>query len=435
MFKKCFALFSVLIVTAMVLAACATPTTSESNQAPGATQAPATSEPVTINWWQLANNDTTIADFKEIIAAYEAAHPGVTINLETRSIDDQKTALRQAAGTDGFPDIYFMWSGLGLGGEFVDAGLSLPMDKYYTQYGWDTRLNPAAVAAAKQYGDGHLHGIMSEVHGQVIFYLKDAFQKAGITSIPTTYDELMAANDKLIAAGYSPIEFGGTVNWHVMRLLDNILETKCGAETHDQLKKMDASWATTPCVAEAFTDLKTWSEKYITPNFMAMDNNESTQLLYSGKAATALEGDWFNGQLVNDQQDTDNYGIFLFPTGTGRLYSFAQGNYVGANSKHPDVAADFLNYFNSDEVQQKYLGTWGAVSVAANVKATNPSALDAAWPPIFAAATGTFQNADQAFPLDITTEYWRIQNLVATGEMDPAQAGVEFQKFIDSHTK
>jgi raffinose/stachyose/melibiose transport system substrate-binding protein len=424
---KLIAAVGLLLV--LLLSACGT----AAPEATEATQASTTGESVTITWWQLANNDTTIANFKDIIKAYESAHPNVTINLETRSIDDQKTALRQAAGTDAFPDIYFMWSGLGLGGEFVDAGLSLPLDKYYTEYGWDTRLNPAAVAAAKQYGDGHYHGIMSEVHGQVIFYRKDVFQKAGITSVPTTYDELMAANDKLVTAGYNPMEFGGTVNWHLMRLLDNIIETKCGTETHDQLKKMDASWATTPCVAEAFTDLKTWSEKYITPNFMAMDNNESTQLLYSGKVAMALEGDWFNGQLVNDQQDTDNYGIFLFPTGTGRLYSFAQGNYIGANSKHPDVAADFLNYFNSDEVQQKYLGVWGAVSVAVNVKATNPSALDAAWPPIFAAATGTFQNADQAFPLDITTEYWRIQNQVAIGGMDPSQAGVEFQKFIDSH--
>jgi raffinose/stachyose/melibiose transport system substrate-binding protein len=40
-------------------------------------------------------------------------------------------------------------------------------------------------------------------------------------------------------------------------------------------------------------------------------------------------------------------------------------------------------------------------------------------------------NNDQNLSLSQTTEYWRIQNLVATGELDPADAGAEFQKFID----
>ena len=41
-------------------------------------------------------------------------------------------------------------------------------------------------------------------------------------------------------------------------------------------------------------------------------------------------------------------------------------------------------------------------------------------------------NSDQAFPLDVTNEFWRIQNLVATDQLDPASAGAEFQKFIDA---
>jgi raffinose/stachyose/melibiose transport system substrate-binding protein len=231
----------------------------------------------------------------------------------------------------------------------------------------------------------------------------------------------------------APIEFGGTVNWHVMRLLDNLLETKCGTATHDQLKAMKVSWATTSCVTDAFTALKLWSDKYLNKGFMGIDNTASGQLLYTGKAAMALEGDWFVGQLQTDKQDLSNYGMFLFPTGTGRLYSFAQGNYIGANSKHKDEAAAFLDYFVSADVQSKYLGTFGSISVNQTVTApANQQPLDAQWVKIFGAATGSFQNSDQAFPLDVTTEYWRIQNLVATDALDPAKAGAQFQKFIDN---
>lgn len=89
----------------------------------------------------------------------------------------------------------------------------------------------------------------------------------------------------------------------------------------------------------------------------------------------ALEGDWMNAAMVADGQDLDNYGIFLFPTGTGRLYAFAQGNYIGANSENKDVAAAFLDYFSSTEVQQEYLGVFGSISV--NQEVVTPE--DAGW--------------------------------------------------------
>jgi hypothetical protein len=47
---------------------------------------------------------------------------GTTIRIGNRGVDEHKSALRVAAGSDQSPDIYFMWAGLGLGGECVEAG-------------------------------------------------------------------------------------------------------------------------------------------------------------------------------------------------------------------------------------------------------------------------------------------------------------------------
>ena len=44
--------------------------------------------------------------------------------------------------------------------------------------------------------------------------------------------------------------------------------------------------------------------------------------------------------------------------------------------------------------------------------------------------TATFVNGDQAFPLNVTTEYWRVINEVATDNLDPKAAAGELQKFI-----
>jgi raffinose/stachyose/melibiose transport system substrate-binding protein len=39
--------------------------------------------------------------------------------METLSVDEHKSALRIASASKAGPDIYYMWAGLGLGGEFV----------------------------------------------------------------------------------------------------------------------------------------------------------------------------------------------------------------------------------------------------------------------------------------------------------------------------
>lgn len=70
-----------------------------------------------------------------IASDFEAANPGVDIVITMHGVDELKTALRVAAGSSSGPDIFFSWAGLGLGGEYVAAGMSKPMDACYEQYG------------------------------------------------------------------------------------------------------------------------------------------------------------------------------------------------------------------------------------------------------------------------------------------------------------
>ena len=94
--------------------------------------APSPLRPKEIKFWTLNfDNPNVTKSFDKIIKDFEAANPGVTVKLENRATDEHKSALRVASGSDQAPDIYFMWAGLGLGGEFIKSGLALPMDKYW----------------------------------------------------------------------------------------------------------------------------------------------------------------------------------------------------------------------------------------------------------------------------------------------------------------
>jgi raffinose/stachyose/melibiose transport system substrate-binding protein len=402
----------------------------------GATQSEPSSSEGTISGnvvvWTLTPSDAEAAAWDAIVAGFEAKYPGVTVVTETRGTDEHKNALRQAAGTSAAPDIYRYWAGSGLGGELVRAGVSRDISDFYSQYGWEQRFTGAAISGVTQYGG--FHGVPFVQPGEAIYYNKALFEQAGITKLPATYEELVAVAKQLKAAGITPIEFGGTVNWDVMRLLDSLIETKCGSETADSLTKGDGNWATEACVTEAFTELKTWGDNYILDGFMAMSNEDSESMLFSGKVAMALEGTWFEGVSLDGGMESGSLGLFPFPTGTGRLYGFGENLYITETSQNAVAAAAFLDYFSSPEGQALANGAWARVGVYNDADASQGLSLTPAWVDIFSAATGLYVNNDQNFSTVVTQEYWRVQNLVILGELDPSEAGAVFQAFREDNS-
>lgn len=267
--------------------------------------------------------------------------------------------------------------------------------------------------------------------GESVYYNKALFERAGITSEPSTYDDLLAAAEALKEAGIPAFTFGGSVNWHLMRLMDVILEIRCGAETRDALFAMKASWFDTSCATEAFGEMRTWGPNYILSPFMGIDQPQCFNLFVAGRAAMMLEGNWLVQQLA-EVTDLENFGLFPFPTGTGRLYGFAEHHYISASSQNPDIAAAFLDYFNSTEVQQAHLGAMTGNSVNSQVVYEDQRALDAEWDELFATYDTMFVNGDQAFPVTVTTEYFRVINQVASGSMEPSAAASAMQTYTDN---
>ncbi|MBF5080765.1 extracellular solute-binding protein [Quadrisphaera sp. INWT6] len=380
--------------------------------------------------WMLTLEGAQKEAMDTLVSDFEAANEGVTVNIEERSTDAHKDALRQVAGTDAGPDIYWYWEGPGLGGELVEAGLSKDLTAEYEQYGWADRFGEATLSNITRYGG--YHGVPFTQQAEAIYYNKELFAQAGITAEPTTYEEFEAAAAKLAAAGITPITFGGTVNWHVMRLLDSLIETNCGSDTFDQLVTTETSWDT-PCVDESFTQLKTWGDEYFNDGFQGVADAEAQQLFYTGDAAMAYEGTWFDSLTVDNGMDPANIGVFKFPTGTERLYGFGEGFYINAASDKPEDAAKFLDFVTSTEEQNKVVGAFSPISVNTEVPTATGNPLHELWPPLYDAASGFYLNNDQNLTLDQTTEYWRVMNSVLTGGLAPADAGAEFQAFVDSN--
>jgi raffinose/stachyose/melibiose transport system substrate-binding protein len=98
------------------------------------------------------------------------------------------------------------------------------------------------------------------------------------------------------------------------------------------------------------------------------------------------------------------------------------------------MAAKFIDYFLSTKVQQDLVGQISSISVNKNVQYTNQKPLEAEWLDIFKTYSKIYMNGDQAFPLDVTTEYFRVINDVASGSIEPAAAAKQMQAFIAGRT-
>ena len=307
-------------------------------------------------------------------------------------------------------------------------------EKYYEQYKWDDRFIPPVLAFSKQYPGG-TYGVPYTFHGETLYYNKALFAKAGITAPPTTWAELDADADKLVASGVAAISFGGTVNWHVMRMMDAILEATCGAEKNDGLMAMKLDWSKEECATQAFQEFHKWTSKYFLRPFMGIDNNQAFNLFLQGRVGDGAGRRLVRGSVARSRcQSATTTTPSRFPTGTGRLYGFGEYNYISTKSKNPDAAAKFLDYLESDEVQQEEPRTLRRpVGEQERQVRQHQRARPSACRTSSRSAKGLYVNGDQAFPLTETTEYWRIINDVASDNLDPAQAAGQMQAFIAAH--
>jgi ABC-type glycerol-3-phosphate transport system substrate-binding protein len=163
-----------------------------------------TNSPVTITLWHNLGDTQNAAATKALTNAYTALHPNVTFALVSQPADNYFALLQAAAVSKTGPDLALMWTGLfalkyksyltNLKGLVSDAALAREGSLAWTADNFDAANGPYVMPLDRQFYIG--------------FYNKDAFAKAGVPAVPTTWTELYAACGKLKTAGYTPIVYG-----------------------------------------------------------------------------------------------------------------------------------------------------------------------------------------------------------------------------------
>ena len=382
-----------------------------------------------ITIWQL-NSRTDALD--ALARDYMRANPNVQITPSYYDVDGIKDAQKVAASSRTLPDMWFNWGG-SLGGFYAQNNLVYDLTGYARENGWDRIFSPGALQLCTLYGQ--LAGYPTSYNVLSMYYRKDIFDRLNLR-VPTTFAEFEAVCETLRQNGITPMSTGGLYGWHVMRYLEQLIEHYAGPQLHDRMSSFQASY-NNDAVVRALTKYKEFVDKgYFPQGFVTMSPGDTRLAVVSGRAAMDLQGQWYDGQLLEDGQDLRNYATFPFPTEGKRLSAFAEMMQFNRNLSREklDACVKFMDFYYSKESVERF-------SQFFNLPLPR---LDAEMPtnmPNVALMMndsnryGTFTITDQAFPTEVADELFRVQDGIANNQVTPQQGAARIQAAIEAYQR
>ena len=388
-----------------------------------------TAESTEITFWTLTTRQEAV---DPIVEKFEELNQEIDLTVAYYDTDGIKDACKVAASSNTLPTIWFNWGG-SLGGFYVDNGLTYDLTDYALANDWENTFNAGALNLCTL--DGKLSGYPTSYNVLGVYYRKDIFDKYSL-EVPETFEDFEEVCATLKENDIIPISTAGLYGWHVMRFVELLVEHYAGQELHDKLNTFKEPWAKNEAVIQALSKYQEFCEKdYFPIGFITADPNDTNMAVFSGQAAMDIQGQWYDGTIVQNEQDMDLYGVFSLPTtGTNRMSAFAEMTQFNANVTELELEASmaFMDYYyneeNSSEYSQYYNLPLPKIGAAMPQGQPNVEAMMN-----MSNETGTFTITDQAFPTEIADGLFNVQESIANGIMTPEEGAQEIQDSIDNY--
>lgn len=382
---------------------------------------------VEVTFWTLSSRQEAVNPIAE---EFNQANPDIKVTTSFFDVDGLKDALKVAASSDTLPNMWFTWGG-SLGGFYADNGLTYDLNDYAEEHKWSEFFNNNALSLSTY--NGKLAGYPTSYNVLSVYYRKDIFEENGI-SVPTTFQEFEQVCATLKEKGITPISTAGLYGWHVMRFVELLIEHYAGAELHDQMNRFEISYDN-DAVVQALTKYKEFVDKgYFPIGFITASPNDTQLAMYTGSAAMDIQGPWYDGLILSDEQDIENFGVFAFPSsGSNRLSAFVEMTEFSAKNtpEQLDASIKFMDFMHTPENISKYSQYIKPLpTIDLIVPEDQPNAAE-----LFKLGeeNGTFTITDQAFPTEIADALFNVQAAIANGQMEPADGAKKIQEAIEAY--
>ncbi|MBI5303466.1 MAG: carbohydrate ABC transporter substrate-binding protein [Chloroflexi bacterium] len=301
------------------------------------------------------------------------AKTGITIQYEGSKEFEASISARIAAGDP--PNIVdFPQPGL-LGtfakqGKVVDATKLVPatwMKENYAQSWLDMATMPGAD------GKSMIGGIWQRFNGKSqVWYPKKTFDKAGY-KVPNTWDELVALSDQIVKDGDTPwcigIQSGAATGWPATDWTEDVMLRTTSLENYDKWVRGELKFASPEVKSAIETFAKIWNnDKYV------YGGRAKIVTTFFGDAPAPMfqtppkcwlhrQGNFITSFFPKGVKAGEDYDFFYFPpidAKYGKPYLVA-GDIMAAFSDKPEVAA-VMQYFATGAGVKGWLAAGGALS-------------------------------------------------------------------------
>lgn len=263
------------------------------------------------------------------------------------------------------PDLFSYWAGAKTQ-YLVDQKRLSPLDDFWKSNNLDAAMPSSLTKSSADYS-GKKYLLPFDYHYVAMFYNPTVMAKAGITTMPKTWDELLATADKLKAAGITPFALGSKSRWPAQFWFDYLLLRTAGPEYRQKLMAGEAKY-TDPQVAEAFAKWKVLFDKgYFNKSPNGIEWPDAADMVAKGQAAMTLNGTWISGYWDgNKVKPVTGYNFFPFPEVTPGVPQAALGPVDGwamsADAPNKAAAKKVLACLASPEAQKIMALSQGALA-------------------------------------------------------------------------
>ena len=368
--RRNFLMATGAVGAAGLLAACGSKPAASSTASSAASQAPAASAdeslalsdgPVSlsISWW---GGDSRHAAYQSALEAFQAEHSNITVEPTFAAWSGWEEKMAAAFIAGNAQDVCQVnWNWLynysADGSKFVDLNTA---SKFIDLTQWDAAAMDACYVANSQ------QCVPVSMTGRIFYWNMTTFNKAGITEVPKSLDDLMAAGkafQEKLGNDYYPMHLGA---YDRMILMVFYLESKYGKDWADPTTS--TLNYTEDEIAEGLAFIKSLVDNHVMMNL-------KTYYSANSDTATHQSNEWITGKIAGifewdsaaskyssalDENNKDGFTVgeeIKFGDNNGGFSKVSMGLAITKTCKNVAEAATLINFLLNEEKGASIMGS------------------------------------------------------------------------------
>jgi len=202
--------------------------------------------------------------------------------------------------------------------DWAKQGVLADLNEVANKEGWD-KVVPKALQAFSKYNGKWVAAPVNVHSTNWVWASKEVMDKAGVAKPPASWDEFVAAADKIQKAGFVAIAHGGQP-WQDATVFESVVMTTGGIDFYKKAfveKDKKALGSDTMLKSfERFAQIR----KFVDKDFSNRDWNLASAMVISNKAGFQIMGDWAKGEFINAKKKPGvDFLCFRFPGTQGNV--------------------------------------------------------------------------------------------------------------------